>query len=536
MPLSTRKKRVRFWTALVTLCLIQARSITAQQAVHSPDQSSSIQRYTQAEALIRSHEWDGGIALLTPLLAANPTNLKLLNLMGLAYTGKGDRSRANQYFTEAVTLRPDFVPTLKNLAINELALGQTMPAKQHLEAALKLTPDDSVANLSLGEILYEQQDYRRAEGHLKQANSLIARSPDARAVLAICELKTNQISEARAHFAQLSPAQLRPATQFAAGAALADANQPEQAIPYLEAASASLANPTGNADTPPPASGNLAYDLALCYINIKRYSDAIAILSKLSVQGTATAEDESLLAEAYEASHQTQPAVYALRRAIALDTSNDQYYLAFASLCIDHQDFASAGKVLAVAIGLHPSSAPLYFERAILNAMQDHYDLAEKDFETSADLAPASNAAYVGLGVTYLETGNAAKAIPILRERLKNHPNDANLCYLLGEALVKTNTGQTASISAEAQRYLQRAVQLDSSLVEPHIALGTIYLQQGRTQDAADQLEKARQLDPSAKSAYAHLAIAYRRLGDQERSKQVLIELKAINDRERGGL
>jgi cytochrome c-type biogenesis protein CcmH/NrfG len=122
-----------------------------------------------------------------------------------------------------------------------------------------------------------------------------------------------------------------------------------------------------------------------------------------------------------------------------------------------------------------------------------------------------------------------------LRRRLQDQPNDANLSYLLGEAFLRAGAHEGDPAFAEAQTYLEKAVRLDPKLVEPHVSLGTIYLRQERFQDAVDQLEQARHLDPKAKSAYSHLAIAYRRLGQQDKSKEVLVELKNINDRERTG-
>jgi predicted Zn-dependent protease len=174
-------------------------------------------------------------------------------------------------------------------------------------------------------------------------------------------------------------------------------------------------------------------------------------------------------------------------------------------------------------------------ERGILNAMQDHFEMAEKDFQDAANLAPTDNSAYVGLGVTFLETGDAARAIPLLRTRLKNHPGDANLSYLLGEALLRSGVQPGDPAFPEAQSALEKAVRLDPKLVEPHISLGTVYLREGRLQDAVVQLERARNLDPYANSAYSHLAIAYRRLGNIDKSRQVLTELKEVVDRERTG-
>jgi tetratricopeptide (TPR) repeat protein len=160
--------------------------------------------------------------------------------------------------------------------------------------------------------------------------------------------------------------------------------------------------------------------------------------------------------------------------------------------------------------------------------MQDEYELAEKDFKLSADLAPEKNLGYIGLGASYLQTGNDAQAIQVLRQRLRAKPNDASLLYLLGEALIRTGVTPGSSAYGEAQSALEKSTRLSPDLCLPHISLGTIYLDQNRNKDAVDQFEQARAIDPTERSAYSHLAVAYRRLGEQDKSNEVLSALKGL--------
>lgn len=313
--------------------------------------------FATAEALIRNHEWDQGIAVLQPLLRTNQTNIRLLNLTGLAYTGKGDTNRADQYFEAALKIRPDFIPALKNLAINEAGLGEIAAARRHLEAAVKMAPSDPVINLYLGEIFYRQQNFTAALKYLSSSGDFINRNPDFLASLAVTELKTGHRPESLEIFLHLRPETLSPETQFAAGSSLAEAGLYDRAIPYLEAARAAR-----------PANESITYDLALCYLSVKRFPEATTLMEGLSSSGHETSENDNLLAEAYEAQHETQKAGDALRRAIALNPDDDNNYLAFASLCMDHQAFDDARKVLVVGIAHHPKSSQLFFERGILDA------------------------------------------------------------------------------------------------------------------------------------------------------------------------
>lgn len=503
--------------AALVLC-----SMISASAQHPPTASSPAE-YSQAENLVRAHQWDQGLEILQPVLRRAPRNVKALNLAGLAYTGKGDLTQADVFFRKALAVDPGFVPSLKNLGINEFSLHDLASAEKHMQAAVKLQPDDPVINLYLGEIAYAEHDFKTAAERLSRAGAFISRDPNLKAHLAVSQLQGGQTAAGLVSVDELQPDALSAPSQFALGVALAQADLPERAIPYFEALRQHY-----------PGSYNTAFNLVICYVGAKKYSEAISLANQWIAAGRDTDEIENALAEAYERSHDTPRAITALRRAVELNPQDEDNYLDFANLCIDHRDFTNGLKVIGVGLEARPKSYRLVFERGVLYAMEDRFDLAEQDFQLSAKLAPASNVGYVGMGVTYLETGNASKAIDLLRQRVKQHPNDASLLYLLGEALMRNGAAQGQPQYAEAQADFEKAVRINPSLCLPHVALGEIYLDAERYKDAVAQLEKARAIDPREKSAYSHLAVAYRKLGDTEDAKRVLGLLKDIYQQEQG--
>src|SRR5579863_3706105 len=128
--------------------------------------------YSQAEALVRQGQWDQGIELLRQLLKTEPGNLKALNLLGIALTGKGDLNAADREFQCAVRINPHFSPALKNLAINEFTQKNVAAAERHFSQALALAPNDPVIHAYLGHIACSQRQYRRAVNYLEKAGSL----------------------------------------------------------------------------------------------------------------------------------------------------------------------------------------------------------------------------------------------------------------------------------------------------------------------------------------------------------------------------
>jgi tetratricopeptide (TPR) repeat protein len=478
--------------------------------------------YASAEALVRSHQWEEGLTILRPLLKTEPRNVRALNLAGLALTGKGDIQQADEHFKKAIAISPGFAPALKNLSINEFNQQQYPAAEKHLLAAQKQTPDDPVVNLYLGEVSYRQSKFQLAADAFNRALNLVAQNPNALAHLAVSYFQIGQQQKAMGIADQLHPEQIEPRTQFALGIALEKIGKPEQSLPYLVAVRQRY-----------PDSYDIGFDLMLVGIAAKNYALAIQVGKDLISQGHESSELNNILAEAYADDNKIQSAVDAYRRAIALDPGDEDNYLDFTSLCLNQRSLQAALTVVQVGLESHPKSDRLVFMRGVVHATQDEFELAEKDFKLSADLSPQNSLGVIGLGVSYLETGHDAQAIQVLRQRLRAKPDDASLLYLLGEGLIRSGVSPGSDTFREAQTALEKSTRLNPNLCLPHISLGTIYLDEDRAKDAAAQFELARTLDPKERSAYSHLAVAYRRLGQADKSKEILTALKDVIEQER---
>src|SRR5262245_3726115 len=131
--------------------------------------------YEQAAAHIQRGQPSSAITLLEPRLQEAPRDLKALTLLGMAHAAENRREQANRYYRLALDADPKFAPALKNLAINEMTLGDGANAKTHFEQLLQLTPADPVAHLALGDIASAAKDYRSALAHYEQSGNLYLR-------------------------------------------------------------------------------------------------------------------------------------------------------------------------------------------------------------------------------------------------------------------------------------------------------------------------------------------------------------------------
>jgi predicted Zn-dependent protease len=359
---------------------------------------------------------------------------------------------------------------------------------------------------------------------LNRAGQIVQRDPKLNALLAVSLLRSGQKPKAFDLLSQSEPSELDPQSQVMVGVALAEFDLNKQAVPYLAAAY-----------THDPDSYDVGFDLALACVRAKQYASAIATLQELIGREHDSSELENLLAEAFAAQGDTGNASDAYRRAIAFDPSDENNYLDFASFCLENRAFEDGLKVIAMGLHAHPDSARLFFMRGVIEASQDNFDLAENDFEHAAVLNPQHDFGTVGLGALYLERGNSAEALKVTRAQLRQKPDDPSLLYLLGEGLLSSGAAPGQPAFAEAQESLEKSVKLNPALCLPHVSLGSIYLSEERYADAALQFEAARAIDPSENSAYSHLAVAYRHLGQPEKAKEVLSALQRILEQQRSG-
>lgn len=253
---------------------------------------------------------------------------------------------------------------------------------------------------------------------------------------------------------------------------------------------------------------------------MRKYPDAIALVSQWISAGHDTSELENAVSDAFEHPQDTPKAIAALRRAIELNPEDDDNYLDFANLCIDHRDFDNGPKVIDVGLRAHPNSYRLVFERGVLYAMEDQFDRAEEDFGNPHDWLRQQTSDTSASALPTLKPATPARQLTFFMNVSKKSLTMPACCIFLARLSCAAGAQPGEPQYREAQSSFEQAVHLDPFLCLLHVALGEIYIDDERFKDAVDQLEQGRAIDPKEKSAYSHLAVAYRRLGDPDSAKQ----------------
>jgi len=243
-----------------------------------------------------------------------------------------------------------------------------------------------------------------------------------------------------------------------------------------------------------------------------------------AVSEAARAADSHRLA-GDRAEHSGDPlaAVREYEEAVRVNPS-EQNYFAWGTELLLHRAITPAAEVFTRGSAAHPKSARMLAGLgAALYASGAYADAARRVCEAS-DLQPADPTPYLFLG--RMEKA-APDPLPCVEQKLARfaHDQPANPLgnYYYAISLWKRVRGNENSANLQqAEALLQNAIATDPKLDEAYVQLGVLYSARGNFPEAIGAYKKAIEVNPESGEAHYRLALAYKRLGQDEKSEQQL--------------
>jgi len=146
----------------------------------------------------------------------------------------------------------------------------------------------------------------------------------------------------------------------------------------------------------------------------------------------------------------------------------------------------------------------------------------------ASKLAPGSDIGYMALIQEKLYEEKFGEALALVREGIGSGHRDYQMLSLLGTILMHSGAAPGQPAFAEAQKALETSVVANPMFSTSQIALGKLYLMEGRAKDAVAHLEIGRRLEPRNPAVYTSLARAYREIGQREKAQQSIAALSAL--------
>ena len=468
-----------------------------------PEQGAAFQR---GLAALKENRLDDALSEFTVAERENPENARIRNFRGILLLRLGKNAEAAAEYQEAIRLDPLLEDAYRNLGFLRWTEHQLNSAREALDHAAKLSPDDSFAHYYLGRVELDARQYELAFHELEVSGQPLPVDAGFLIDAATGYVTLGRKEDARKTLVQLASMPLSDRQSVGVASLLLAIHENASAIKVLQSS-----NKSGGVAQP----SWTQFDLVLAYLLAGSYDraaeEALAYAKVVGTAGTESMESAqawSVIGIAYAHLNRGDESIEALRRAAAFAPREEEHWLNLTRELMELSRFPEAVKEAQNGLAAIPKSYALRLRLGAAYLAAGRYAESENIFRDLVAAGDPLPLGYVGLAQVLLRTGRADDAAKELADAEKKLGPKFLLSYFRGLALAR------AAKPAEALAAFQQAVQLDPNNAEARLNLGKTQLTLGHANEGIPTLQKTLQLDPGNIQAKRLLSQAYRRAGD----------------------
>jgi tetratricopeptide (TPR) repeat protein len=471
--------------------------------------------FEEGVKLIREGRFDQARVKLEEAHRLAPGNAVIENLLGITETKLGNIDEANRDYRNAIRIQPSLAAAHKNLGFNLLTARDFSNAEPELREALRLDPGDEFVHYYLALLALGTGHDAEALGQASHAASLIENDPDADAGLVEAEIRLGHSDAALSRITSMETAnQLSSAREYPIAVLLTQHSYYHQALHCFQRI-ASI-----------DPSWENRYNLALAMLYDQQPAEAATLLAALHAERPAHADTLMFLGSAFEMQQKMPEALEAYRAALIADPSNPDRTLDYTRLLMDMDRYDEAIQIVQAGVG-DTSSTALRLRLGAVEMIKGDYPAARDAFHTALAADPTLDAAYVGLAQTEARQGSDVNAIHILEEARHTLPNHYPLEYYFGLLASRMGREQEAIVAFE------NATRLQPSSPDPFFELGKVYSSQQNWLQAQKALERVIELNSQFVPAHYQLSRVYSHLGLSSKAESEVQQTRTLVDTQR---
>jgi tetratricopeptide (TPR) repeat protein len=410
---------------------------------------------------------------------------------------------ALEAFQKAIDLAPDNLDFRREAAAVQWQLGLMPAAEQNLQFVLTRLPQDPGSLLLLGLVKEKTGHYPEAAELLDSQFTLVSSQPDRVAAMFHSVVESGQPTKI--------PKILTVLTQHATDPqwtnVISRCTQIAAASGDVQTATALFALLPDNDAAYIPA----ALQMAKLLYDHGRVPEARQLLLQLEEHGVVSAALQALLGNCYESERQPDLALQAYRRAIEADPKRIDYYEDLIALLLYLRKTDEALVEVKRAIGVAPDDVRAWVWKGNAELQRNSAKDAMQSYQHAAKLDSSNADARLGIATVYFITGQSDEAIAEYRAGIARFPDDARFYIACAEMLV--GSPDSIKLQAQAESLLRQAIKLTPQSAEARYLVGQLALQEGRLDEALDELTRSVQSDPDRSKPHFALSSVYRRMG-----------------------
>jgi len=474
----------------------------------APRQLTEQDSFQKGLAALKENRMEDALAELTKAEREHPDDARMHNFRGIVLVRLGKNEEAANEYREAIRLDPQMEEAYRNLGFLKWNEHQLEPAREALDRAVKLFPNDSFAHYYLGRVLLDEQVYARAIREIASSNVPLPPDTSFSIQLATAHISLGNKDQARKLLQQLATIPLDDPQSIHVASLLLAVRENGSAIRIIGQLSRSPST---------PENAWRQFDLALAYLLAGNYAQAIAqsdfyqhSLTHGDANAHESAEAWTVVGIAAADLKQNERSLNAFRKAAALASGNEEHWLNLTRELMELSRYPDAISAVQNGLAANPKSYALHLRLGAAQLAAGHYAEAEKVFRDLVSAGDPLPTGYVGLAQVLLRTGRAQEAsdkLAIAQQKLG--PNFL-ISYFRGLAFDRMGKPE------EAITAFQDALKLDPNNAEAHLSLGKTEMSAGRLNAAITELQEALRLSPDNDQARRLLSKAYARAGDKK--------------------
>ena len=473
---------------------------TAQEAVRNSPEAADVWGHLGHVYLI--HGWEvPAIPCYRRASLLAPDEFRWLYFLGRLMKERQPEA-AVESLTRALTLNAEYAPAHLYLAAALRILGRLDEARQHLEHAKRLQPNNPFSELWLGEIALARQHLKLAQTHLESALRLNPRQSEAHALMAQVMIALGDKQAAKQH-AQAA----RYASQYS------ELSDPLWWDVLKAGVTASLYAERGRrymsegdyvsavAEFAPLISDEqkdvkVWFDYGIALLHTGRYKDAVATLESLL----------ALLHNDEDVQKEKKPDEIAYLKARVYNHLGQTYYAtgrADAAILACQKAIQFSDSLVGKSHGPDKIYDSGYFEffanvhgnLAMVYENTGQLEQAIRQYQKALELMPTKPSLHRGLAGVYWKKRLYTAAEPHYKVVTANDATNLQAAYRLGLIFL------IQKLYEEAASQFKKVIELDATYVRAYGGLGVAYQELGKFPEAIDAFETVLRLEPGNRNA-----------------------------------
>jgi tetratricopeptide (TPR) repeat protein len=268
-----------------------------------------------------------------------------------------------------------------------------------------------------------------------------------------------------------------------------------------------------------PGNYQNSYELAQTYAGAGEHDRARELVRQL-LSRNDRADLHRLLGDIEESANRPLVAEHEYERAVQQDPSEENYF-AWASELIVHRAVEPSIEIFTKGARAYPRSERILAGLGAALYANGQYGAAAQRVCDAAELNPSDSNPYLFLGQMQQFF---SEPLPCVEEKLalfaRDQPENPWANFYYAVALSKITEPPKTVDTRVVELLLEKAVHADPKFAPAYLQLGNLFSERGESAKAIEQYQQSIAADPNFSEAHFRLAQAYRRAGDNGKASQ----------------